>query len=76
MNAQKKRFAIAIALTLTIAATLITALPIALGQTAVKITPYRPTSWEGPSPSGVNQEVLIIDVLRPKPPGYNPDPSL
>jgi outer membrane protein assembly factor BamB len=79
MKTQKKRMTatIAILLTLTLAATFITGLPFTFGLEAPKISMnWSREIWVVPAPAGVNQEVLIQQVLTPRPPGYNQDPAL
>src|SRR3990170_281264 len=76
MKLQKKRFsaAIAFALTLTIAATFITALPFAFGQERIVVTDSMINVY--PFVVGINQKVLISGTVNPKPIGYNRDHSL
>jgi outer membrane protein assembly factor BamB len=77
MKIQKKQLqaAITIALTLTIAATLLTAVPITLGQVAPKIATTAMVKMTPPI-SGINQNVLIEGVITPRPIGYSQDHSL
>ena len=81
MKLLKKRLsaAIAIALTLILVASFI-ALPVTFGQTAPhpKIAMSAGTSdnlWVGPTPVGINQNILIQGLLRPMPLGYSQDQS-
>jgi outer membrane protein assembly factor BamB len=81
MKIQKKQLqaAITIALTLTIAATLITVLPVTFSVSGQLTAPQIVTEAVAvayPFTNGINQNELIWGVVTPRPDGYDHDPTL